>query len=314
MDTLFRRGSNTPWQSIGHQIDTDAKLNPEEAVAQAGADFEVGLKNLFTSEGQKVSHRASYRKDTGDILGVVGPRWKPYQNIEMARWFQPWLDSGEVEFDTGGILGHGEKVWFLCTINRDPSVILPGDEIAKHLMLSQGHDGWTAIHVGFTPVRIVCSNMLGMALSHKENKMLRVKHTSRTTINMEIVRDIINVMDQRFEANAEQLRLLANKSVNQKDVEKYVRMVFKIDPDKPRKELHGKTLTILDKVLELVDHGKGQNHPKVRGTMYAAYNGVTEYLNYNMGRNESNRLNSLWFGPNKTLSVKALDLALTMVG
>ena len=52
--------------------------------------------------------------------------------------------------------------------------------------------------------------------------------------------------------------------------------------------------------------------PGVNGTYWAAYNGVTEYLNYEKGRTNENRMDSLWFGQNGYLSQKALDTALAL--
>ena len=45
-------------------------------------------------------------------------------------------------------------------------------------------------------------------------------------------------------------------------------------------------------------------------TYWAAYNGFNEYLNYNKGRTEDNRLDSLWFGLNANDNTKALEKAM----
>jgi hypothetical protein len=43
--------------------------------------------------------------------------------------------------------------------------------------------------------------------------------------------------------------------------------------------------------------------------MWAAYNAVTEYLQYERGNNVATRLDSLWFGQGATLNKKALQTA-----
>src|SRR6185295_10530831 len=133
-----------------------------------------------------------------------------------------------------------------------------------------------------------------------------------------------NLVNAEFEATAEQYRLLVSKSINQNDLRKYVKRVFEIDAEdsviwggadrsKEMKEVVSeRQKNILDKVLELCEAGKGNNLPSVRGTYWSAYNGVTEYLSYVNGRNEDNRLNSLWFGQNNKFNKDALAAAVEM--
>ena len=46
--------------------------------------------------------------------------------------------------------------------------------------------------------------------------------------------------------------------------------------------------------MALAEAGRGNGLPSIRGTYWTAYNGVSEWLTYNRGRSEDNRLNSLW--------------------
>jgi len=92
----------TPWHGLGNQV--DANIGIEDAITSAGLDWEVGLKDLQTVDGVPVSHRATYRKTDGSILGVVGPRYTPLQNRDAFDWFQPFLDAGECNLHTAGSL------------------------------------------------------------------------------------------------------------------------------------------------------------------------------------------------------------------
>ena len=60
--------------------------------------------------------------------------------------------------------------------------------------------------------------------------------------------------------------------------------------------------------------GENQKLPGVDGTWWAAYNGFNEYLNYESGRSNSNRLGSLWLGKGAGNNIKALEIALAMAG
>ena len=121
----------------------------------------------------------------------------------------------------------------------------------------------------------------------------------------------MNLANQEFEATAEQYRFLASKQINATDLHKYVKIVLDVHQQE-EDELSTRTKNIIGKVEEFFLLGKGNDLPGVNGTYWAAYNGVTEYLNYEKGRTSENRMDSLWFGQNGNLSQKALDTAVAL--
>jgi phage/plasmid-like protein (TIGR03299 family) len=296
----------TPWHGLGNKVDAD--IGVEDAIVAAGLDWEVGLKDLQTVDGVPVSHRATYRKTDGSILGVVGPRYTPLQNKDSFDWFQPFIDAGECGIHTAGSLHSGQKVWVLAQLNRDNSEIVPGDDVSKFILLSNSHDGTTAIRVGYTPIRVVCVNTLAMAHNNKNSQLIRIRHTRSSKNNLEQVRDIMDNINSQFEATAEQFRFLASKNFNQADIRRYVKTMLGIEGTVDG-DIKTRTRNIMDEILALVE-GPKQSATNVRGTWWAAYNGYNEYLNYNKGRTEDNRLDSLWFGANANDNIKALEKAM----
>ena len=85
------------------------------------------------------------------------------QNRDAFEIFEPLVDAGEMVIHTAGSLRNGERIWALCQLNQDNSEIVTGDEIAKFVLLSNGHDGKLAVHFGFTPIRVVCANTEALA-------------------------------------------------------------------------------------------------------------------------------------------------------
>jgi phage/plasmid-like protein (TIGR03299 family) len=296
----------TPWHGLGNKVDAD--ISVEDAIVAAGLDWEVGLKDLQTVDGVPVSHRATYRKTDGSILGVVGPRYTPLQNKDSFDWFQPFIDAGECGIHTAGSLHSGQKVWVLAQLNRDSSEIVRGDDVSKFILLSNSHDGTTAIRVGYTPIRVVCVNTLAMAHNNKSSQLIRIRHTRSSKNNLEQVRDIMDNINAQFEATAEQFRFLASKNFNQGDIRRYVKTMLGIEGTVDD-DIKTRTRNIMDEILALVE-GPKQSATNVRGTWWAAYNGYNEYLNYNKGRTEDNRLDSLWFGANANDNIKALEKAM----
>jgi hypothetical protein len=122
----------------------------------------------------------------------------------------------------------------------------------------------------------------------------------------------MDLANAEFEATAEQYRRLARKSVNQADLRKYVRRVLKIESEEDIASTRSKNL--VEEIVRLAEAGRGNDLPSIRGTYWSAYNGVSEWLTYNRGRSEDNRLNSLWFGAGALTNRHALEVALDMAG
>jgi phage/plasmid-like protein (TIGR03299 family) len=282
------------------------------ASKKAGLDWEVELVPLITADTQaQVAHRAVRRTSDSKVLGVVGPRYAPLQNKDAFAWFQPFLDGREAALHTAGSLKSGSRIWVLAKLNRDPLVIAEGDTVEKFLLLSHGHDGSLAVRCGFTPVRVVCANTLAMAHGSDASKLIRIKHTRDVLENLANVREIMDLANATFEATAEQYRRLARKSINQADLRKYVRRVLKVESEE---EISTRSKNIVEEIVRLAVVGRGNNLPSIRGTYWSAYNGVSEWLTYQRGRSEDNRLNSLWFGDSALTNRHALEVSLDMAG
>ena len=299
----------TPWHGLGTEINQETGF--WDAFELAGLDWEVDTKPLFTGDGEKVSHRAAYRVSDGRILGIVGKRWTPLQNRDAFEIFEPLVDAGEMVIHTAGSLRNGERIWALCQLNQDNSEIVAGDEVAKFVLLSNGHDGKLAVHFGFTPIRVVCANTEALARGSKASKLVRVRHSRFVKQNVQDLRNVMNFANQEFEATAEQYRYLASKGINSEDLDKYIKIVLGIG-EKSADEMTTRSKNIVSSIEDLFESGRGSDIAGVLGTYWGAYNAVTEYLNYSKGRTANNRMDSVWFGQNGTMNQKALDTALEL--
>lgn len=297
-----------PWHGLGNLMPDTARYDIDECIKLAGLDFTVDTCPLYMADGREVSHRAVVREKDNAVYGVVGPQYTPLQNQDAFDWFQPFLDTKACQLHTAGSLFDGKKIWVLAQINSENSVIVKDDEIAKFILLSNSHDGTTSVRVGFTPIRVVCANTMAFAHGHKDSSLIRLRHCVNVKTNLENIREIMDVANLQFEATAEQFRLLASKNINAADLDKYVRKTLDIKEG----EISTRSQNILEGVFARFTMGH-QDMPGVRGTYWAAYNAVNEYLNYVHGRNVDNRMNNLWFGPNATTNDKALENALQMV-
>jgi len=304
----------TPWHGLGIPIPEGRKLSIQEAIVAAGLDWEVELRHISTRDEKGIqtgilNYYVTCRKSDNTVLGIVGNDYHVLQNRDAFRWFQPFLDSGEATIETAGSLKRGLKIWVLARIKRDPLTVRKEDIMQHFILLSNSHDGSMPVHVGFTPIRVVCNNTLCLAHESKASKLLRVKHSSRILKNLEEIRETINLAQREFSATVEQYRRLANKDINSTDLVKYVRLVFGLK-ERARTPAQERQEKIVPGVIRLFENGRGS---RMAGRNYwGAYNAVNEYLNYFRGQTQDNTLNSLWFGESARLNNHALNTALKM--
>lgn len=234
--------------------------------------------------------------------------------------------------------------------------VVPGDEVTNHWLLSNAHDGTSSIRVGRVRTRVVCSNTL--AAAHAEGTTLRVRHTKGAKDTLAEIRDVMRTEADEFAKDVESFRALAKRPVTSKSLREYVQAVFPksfkpakgnpvnapivtpvyvpdsgslIDdllgapaparvamPAEYAEQADNLMSEIYDRVVELVETGRGSDLPGVRGTMWGAYNAVNEYLQYESGRGPKGatekRLASLAWGQNATTNQLALNQALAMSG
>lgn len=322
----------TPWHKLG--VILDAPPTTAEAIKVSGLDWNVEKKPLFLATGEKVEAFANVRTSDHSILANhVGPDYTLLQNRDAFAWFDPFLASGEATLETAGSLRDGAVVWVLARIGAD-SVIVPrsDDRVAKYLLLSNSHNGRESVRIGETPTRVVCANTLAMAHA-KGNKLKRVKHTASMLGKLGAARALISEENEKFEKTAEKYRALARRQVSAREVAQVVSHVFEAPPvgfrdDDLMSELLRDRFATPEKedrkmrnarerhetIVELFERGRGNDMPGVKGTAWALYNGVTEYLQYERPRsNEATRLDSLTFGDGAEKSERALDRLLEMV-
>jgi len=308
----------TPWHNLGTKLEDPPTI--EDAIRCAGLDWEVERRQLFMNDGEdkrtkiQVPAFANVRKTDGSILGVVGPTYRPLQNVDAFKWFQPLLDSGEVTLETAGCLREGRHIWILARIKRDPIYIVPNDEVISFILLSNSHDGTRSVRGGFTAIRAVCANTVAAAHSAKSSKLLKVRHTDKTTEALEDIREAMQVADREFVATTDLMKSMARKGVDTSTLKEYVRRVFEPKLVIDAEDQEAKLDRIMENITPLFQKGRGNDLPGVKDTMWGAYNSLTEHFSWERGRSADTRLENLWLGDTANLAQRAFDVAVAMAG
>jgi len=318
-----------PWHGLGTQLETAPKT-AEEAIRAAHLDWEVGLKPIFAGgknafynipDRQAVVRMDKWGQEDCPIYGLVGPDYKPLQNREAFTFFDPVIESGTVSYETAGSLGQGERVWVLAMVKGAKSefAVKGKDVVQRYLLLSNGHDGRTAVQVRFTPVRVVCQNTLSWALSGGRD-LFKIYHDPRMHRRLEDAQEKVKEVLGYYDTIEQRFEQFANVEMKGDLLQRYLHGVF---PDPTRRkgqtertfdEAKAKVAGLRNDSSRLFEEGKGNAEPGIRGTLWAAYNGVTELVDHHWHfKSPWQRMNSICFGEAERLKHRALDQAVSLV-
>ena len=310
-----------PWHGLGTQLDGPATA--EEAIRAARLDWAVGKIPLAAYNGSKwrevPGQYAIVREDRWGqgsddaVLGAVGGDYMPLQNAEAFQFFDPIVGQNAAVYHTAGALGRGERIWILAKLPEGIRVV--GDDITdKYLLLCNSHDGTSAVQVKFTPIRVVCQNTLTMAL--KTGSTLRIPHTRSMQERLAQADELLGIVHKHYDTIAEQLQAMARVQLNGQRLDEYLEKVFRLPPGARQEKARRRVLLDRVRAQYFFVEGQGNRLHGVPGTLWAAYNGITELVDHRVsdpkrGRVQSKdgRLESTWFGRGSLIKAKAFEVA-----
>ena len=317
---MFYTG-NTPWHGFGQKL--DAPATAEEAIQAAHLDWDVGLESVYSKDepgrfglmgigaGHTVvePYRFVRRQDNQQILGMRTSKYSIVQNRDAFGLFDAVIGPGQGVYHTAGALRGGRVVWILAKIG-DTREVVSGDEVEPYILLCPSHDGSLPLQMRPTLVRVVCANTLNYAMRRREfSESVTIRHTGNIANKAVEVRKAIGLTEVYFDRMMEGVEELVSKPMNESSMRNFARSLY---PTRQERNSHRYTDEAIAKMEELFVVGRGQELPGVRGTAWAAYNAVTEFVDYyeRVGRGEigqptDERLAKSWFGSGRTRKIAA---------
>lgn len=149
------------WSGLRTDISSCGSIS--EALFVSGLDFTVRQENIQTSEDCPIpldGFRANI-KDDGTPLGIVSTKYKVVQNADAFAFLDSLAEEG-MKFERAGGLQNGRKVFVLARM--PDKYIISGEHISPYIVFINSHDGTGSIKILMTPVRMICLNMLNLAL------------------------------------------------------------------------------------------------------------------------------------------------------
>jgi phage/plasmid-like protein (TIGR03299 family) len=286
--SMFSR-KKLPWHKLGQIIDKDI-VTAKEAMIAAQADFEVikAPAHVEVKPGMfkgSNTHFLTYRSDTLDILGHVGPDYTVVQNADAFDFIDSIIMGGEASFETAGVLNFGERIF--VTAKLPSHVKLGGEDIIdKYIFLTNSHDGTGRILAAITPIRIVCNNTLRMALANRQNTVA-FKHTRKVHEKLEMAHKLMGLTNSYYDEFQTLMDTLKGIPMGKENVTKAACKIFLSPNDyecvkavnfnyERSRDISTRKANVITTVLNSIDQGVGQNYH--RGTALWVLNGITTYF------------------------------------
>lgn len=290
------------WHGLGRVLQ-DAPTS-RDAIREAGLDWTVEQQKVYTEGPEVVDDEgisrpqieipnllANVRSDTRTILATVTQSYSIVQNVEAFDFLDSLVGLQDgVHYESAGSLDDGRRVWMLARLTGAQGEVVPGDNQLCYVLLSNSHDGTSAVRVQGTNVRVVCANTLGMAHQDKNRKAeftsFSIRHVGKVEDRLQSARDAIGLVTDGFRAYIDKAKALAavelkGNAGGKLGDDRAVDYLASLFPD-----LGDKTVTdrrqnaareAVAQILTNYHEGAAQQIDHVRGTAWALVNSVTEY-------------------------------------
>jgi phage/plasmid-like protein (TIGR03299 family) len=320
------------WHGLG--IVVESAPSPQEALRIAGLDWTVEQWPLSATNGDTrvivSDHVLNIRTDTRTQLGVVGKGYQPIQNRELAEFSASLSELDGVKVETAGSIRNGQKVWFL--LRGESFAVKDRDVMKSYILVSNGHDGGTALRCTPTTVRVVCSNTLHLVIPRFEAEgnfkqaspaCYAARHTGSVKDKVEEARAALRLYANAVEQNKRLIDQLATKEMNHEAVQRFLLECYTRDfdtiPDQPTNaQQHRQRGNAVDAIRAMLTRFE-KEEAAIGASAWSALNAYTGWIQHDRrirrvdpAAREELRLHSRLFGVDADRTTAAYATALTI--
>lgn len=224
IESMFQVGRRSPWNRLGTTV--SEAVTSAEAIHLAGLDWRVEPQSVYTENGIKVEgYSANVRNTDGRALGIVGSRYQIVQNEDAFNFTDDLIGEG-VTYETAGSFKNGKSIWLLAKMPQRYDIL--GDEVTPYIVFINSHDGSGAVRVAMTPIRVVCNNMLNMALKSAK-RTWSARHTGAIEVKLQEARQTLKFADEYMKATQQTFEDLYKIKLNEFEVRQVIADIVPIN-------------------------------------------------------------------------------------
>jgi phage/plasmid-like protein (TIGR03299 family) len=287
--TAFATANVNAWHRLG--TTTVGCMTAEQALLKAHLnDWEIEKQPVFAKVGNKYvevpNKWATVRKNPfnegqHDALGVVGRYYEPVQNEDEAELLNTLVSESGAQFETAGSLDDGKRVF--VTMKLPDTVLFNGlgaeERTELYLCALDSKDGSSSFQFVVSPIRWVCANTVAAGLASAKSRF-SARHTKKSAkAHVLEARRILGLTFQYTDELSIQIERLLEQEYSNQQFQRLTASLFPTpkdaDPESSRvknQQEHRDTLRSL--------WADSPTLEGIRGTKWAAYNAVTEYVDH----------------------------------
>lgn len=269
-----------PYMNAFGTVDISRANNVDEALKFADLDWDVESRFIYDENGNPYDKfRANVRCDNGNLLGIVTEKYNVVQN-KVALDFVDGLVSEGFEFDRAGQFRGGRSIWVMGKL---PKVNILGDDISNNIVFVNSHDGSSGVKVMMTPIRLICSNMMNLAL-READRVWSTKHTGSIYTKLEEAKHTLGLANNYIKELEIEADNLANKKLSDAEIEGILDMIYPIDKNKDSER---KIINVTNLKNEFINCYESSDISQFRGTAYGAINAMSDLVSHRYPTRES---------------------------
>ncbi len=302
-DAATQAGLNWEVQTVPIQAYRNRNVNPYETVTDY---FQVPRK------------QGILRKDTEQVIGVVGEKYKIVQNMEVFGALDSLVDSGEARYTAAGSYNDGSNVWMIMELPG--GVQVANDPHAAYLLVQSSHDGSGAVRIRPIIERIFCANQINKLITRTKTNdyTYTMKHTTNAKLSVNDIRAITQLTYtsiQEYEEVADKLLIRRAHNQRARDIFRRVWALPSTVEGKPYEMLtqgerrqQSIAYAARDKAFEIYNQSPTQEN--IRDTDFGIWQAVVEYADHHASGGSERLAVATLSGRSDKLKSKALELVL----
>jgi phage/plasmid-like protein (TIGR03299 family) len=304
--------NRSAWLKAGVAVEATSAA---QVAQQAGLDWTVSLSDMHTEQFMHVPKKqAVVKKDDGkeSVIGVVGSKYKVFQNSEVFGSLDGLIDSGEARYAAAGEYDDGAKVWMLMSLPKEMEI--KGDPHAAFLLAKTSHDGSSSVVVRPIIERLWCANQINRIFRAKnKSHTYTLRHTSNAVLSVSDMRNLLDLTYSSIDMYSDLANHLIQRETDISRATAYFKKVWalptKIEQapmhllSKGEKNAKSRALNARQKAFAIYSDSPTQEN--IRNTEFGLWQAVVEYADHYSQKDASI---SILAGRNDGIKLRALEL------
>lgn len=305
-----------PWINSASWVNTtEENFSAAQVLENAKLDWTVEHSTLNTSivtnsgvttvdVPNKVATTRVNADGSASVLGITSPNYTIVQNSAIVDLIDAVTYESNATIVSAGELRGGRKIFFAAKL---PETLNIGgiDPVDTYLTATNTHDGTDSFRFDIQQLRLICTN--GMVRWTKTSS-ISFRHTSRMNVNVEDVRQTLNVTLKA----TEEFSLLANKLISQEASNSdFWNIVEKLMPIDENNLTARQIESVHERRNAIKSIWNGSTQENIKGTKWGVVQAFAEYdqwTSVTRKNDEFARAERFMLNQGNTLTEKALAL------